>query len=248
MFISYLAFMLAFLFIGTVFTSIISGVIGMGGGVLLLSILSFFLPYELLIPIHGLIQLISNFSRSFYLRKHIKWNFFIPFLIGAPFGVVLVYFVIKNITAPNFYYLLLALFITYVVFKPKRMPSFILSSKQWGVLGFFSAIQGSLIGATGPLIAPFYLRDDISKEEVVATKAAQQIVTHALKIPLFLSLSFSYIPHLEMIVLLSLAAVFGTFLGVKILGKVNEKTFKKVFKVMLIFAAARLYYKFWIGL
>jgi hypothetical protein len=40
-------------------------------------------------------------------------------------------------------------------------------------------------GAVGPLIARFFLRSDISKEELVATKAACQWAGHLVKIPLF---------------------------------------------------------------
>ncbi len=240
--------MLIILAIGAIFTSIVSGIIGMGGGVLLLSIMSFFMVYETLIPIHGVVQLVSNSSRSFYLRKNIRINFLIPFLLGSPFGFIVAYYLIKSIDAPNIYYLFLGLFVTYVVLKPKKMPSFKLKPYQWGILGFFSAIQGSLIGATGPLIAPFFVRDDLSKEEIVATKAAQQILTHALKVPLFLSLGFDYSENLNLILVLSLGALFGTLIGVKILKKVEEKIFRLIFKIMLSLSALRMYYKFYIGI
>ncbi len=239
--------MLIILALGAVFTSIVSGIIGMGGGVLLLSIMSFFMVYETLIPVHGIVQLVSNSSRSYYLRKDIKLSFLIPFLFGSPFGFIVAYYLIKSINTPNIYYLFLGLFVTYVVFKPKRMPSFKLKPYQWGLLGFFSAIQGSLIGATGPLIAPFFVRDDLSKEQIVATKAAQQILTHALKIPLFLTLGFDYTENINLIIILSLAAVLGTLIGVKILKKVDEQIFKLIFKIMLTLSALRMYYKFYLG-
>ena len=72
-----------------VITSIISAIIGMGGGILLLAIMTFFLPIQIAIPIHGIVQLISNSSRVYLLRKHIKWNYFKYFVIGLPIGATL---------------------------------------------------------------------------------------------------------------------------------------------------------------
>lgn len=236
--------MLISLLLGALATSFISGVIGMGGGVLLLSIMTFFLPFQLIVPIHGVVQLISNTSRSWYLRKNILWDFFVPFLFGTPFGLIVSYFLLKNIKGPTWYYLLLGIFITYVIFKPKKFPEIRLRKKGWFLLGIAAAIQGPILGVTGPLLAPFFSRSDIQKENIVATKAVQQIVTHFFKIPLFLSLDFNFLLHSELMALMSLGAIIGTLLGVRFLAKINEAHFKMLFKSVLALAALRLYYKF----
>ena len=103
-------------------TSIISGIIGMGGGVLLISLMSLFLDYKLLIPIHGIVQFVSNSSRCFMLRKHIRKDFFVPFLLGVPLGFMIAYFILKKITQTHYLYLLLAILIFYTIFKPKKLP------------------------------------------------------------------------------------------------------------------------------
>jgi len=211
---------------------------------MLLSLMTFVLPYHLIIPIHGIVQLTSNSSRVWLLRKNVKWDYFFYFFLGTPIGFLIAFNILKNITKPDFYYLILAFFILYVVFKPKRMPQMKLKGFQWTVLGIFSAVQGSVIGATGPLIAPFYIRDDLTKEQIISTKAAQQVITHALKIPLFLSLSFSYTENISTIIGMSSAALLGTYLGVKLLSKFDENIFKKVFKSVLFISALRLIMKF----
>lgn len=231
-----------------ILTSSISAVIGMGGGITLLSILSIVLPYNLLIPIHGAVQLVSNISRTFYLKDNIKWDFALPFLLGTPIGFVIAYFILKELTNPSTYFLILALFILYTIFKPKNIPQIKLKSIGWFILGITAGVQGSLLGATGPLIALFYIRDDLSKEEIIATKAFQQIIVHFLKIPLFLSLSFSYIKHADYLIVLCVSALIGTHFGIKLLSKVDEKFFKILFKSVLFIAALRLIYKFIIHL
>lgn len=231
------------LFITGIFTSVISAIAGMGGGVLLLSAMTLILPFHLIIPIHGVAQLVSNFTRSWYLRSNIRTDFLVPFIFGVPFGLFISFHLLKSITKPSYLYLVLALFILYVVFKPKKLPEIRLKKIGWFILGIGSGIQGSLLGATGPLIAPFYSRSDLRKEEIVSTKAAQQIVTHFSKIPLFLSLDFDYISQFPLILSLVIAAVIGTSVGVGFLKSIPESTFKNIFKFILLIAAIRLIYK-----
>lgn len=234
---------LLFLFMAGIITSAISAIIGMGGGVLLLSALTLFIPYQVLIPLHGIAQLVSNSSRTFFLRKHVKKDIFLPFVLGAPIGFGIAFFAVKSISNPNYYLLILAIFILYTVFKPKKLPAIKLRTQGWFALGIASGLQGALIGATGPLLAPFFIRDDLEKEEIIATKALQQLSIHLFKIPFFLSLSFNYLAYTNEIVILSLAAILGTLIGVNVLKKVDHEIFVKMFKFVLILAAFRLIFK-----
>lgn len=232
----------------TITTSIVSGVIGMGGGVLLITIMTFFLPYQLIIPIHGIVQFISNSSRAWALKSHINWNFALYFILGAPLGYIAAYYILSTIQNSDLYYLLLALFILYVVFKPSSMPEIRLAGIQWSILGFFAGLMGSILGATGPLIAIFYVRSDIDKKQIVSTKAAQQLFIHLFKIPLFIALDFDYLLHLAMISSMAISAIIGTIIGVKILNYVDSKLFVKLYKSVLFISALRLIYKFIEGL
>jgi uncharacterized protein len=102
---------------------------------------------------------------------------------------------------------------------------------------------GPLIGATGPLIAPFFLRDDLTKKEIVATKAIVQMFTHLLKVPLFISLSFSYEEYIFVIIAMVIGALLGTKWGVILLGKTSEILFRRIYTVALGLAAIRLLFK-----
>lgn len=232
--------MLAVLFICALISSIISGIIGMGGGILLLTLMMYALPYQFVIPIHGLIQLTSNSSRSWYLRKHIVRSYFISFLLGAPFGLFVAYNILNNIKDSKWPLFLLSLFIIYVVFKPKKIPEIRLNKYGWFFLGILAGIQGPILGATGPLIAPFFSRSDLKKEEIVATKASLQIVIHFFKLPLFLTLGFNYIEHLDIIITMSIAALLGTYIGVHFLKKIKTEHFQILFKSILLISAVKL--------
>ena len=225
------------------FTSWLAAVIGMGGGIVLLSVMTFFLSWQVLIPIHGLVQLTSNSSRTFFLLRHIDKQLFFPFLLGAPLGGFIGYFFIKELNNPNIPLLMIVGIIVYTLFKPKKLPSLKIPKKLFFVLGFFSGFLGLLVGATGPFLAPFFLRDDLHKENIIATKAICQTVTHIIKIPIFMSLGFPYWEHWLLILSLCLAAIVGTRLGVQTLSKINEGVFRVLYRIALSSAALRILWK-----
>lgn len=235
---------LAILTIVAFATSIISAIIGMGGGILLLSAMTFFMPIQVIIPVHGLIQLISNSTRLLYLKSFIQWRFFFFFILGMPVGAGLAAWLLKGVISESFPYLIITLLIFYAVFKPKRLPHFEIKSWGWTLVGLGAGAAGILAGAVGPLIAPFFIRNDLTKEEIVATKASMQMATHFSKIPVFLSLGFDFGEHSYSILFMAIAAILGTQVGIKILGKVNESVFKKLYKSVLFLSGLRLAYKF----
>lgn len=234
--------------IASFLTAIISAVVGMAGGIVLLSLMTFFMPLTQIVPIHGAVQLVSNSSRAFLLKDRVKWKIIRWYLLGLPIGTVLATYVITKIENPEIAYGLIALIILYVVFKPKKMPALIIP--EWGflilsiVMGFFNP----LIGATGPMQAPFFLRPDWEKEEIVATKAMSQLLGHLLKIPTFLYLGFRYLDYWQLILFMSLGVLVGTKVGVGFLAKIKQKTFILIFKTALLGAALRVLYKMYITL
>ena len=224
-------------------TSTVSGAIGMAGGVLLLSAMTFFITIEAIVPIHGVTQLVSNSSRFFILRKYLRKKLILSFALGLPFGIVPSKYLVESIQSKHYFYLAISLIILLSVFKPKKIR-FDIPEKSFFFIGVVVGFLGLFVGATGPFIAPFFLNNDYKKEEVVANKACIQTLGHLIKIPAFISLGFDYSQYLDLIILMIIAAIIGTKLGVFMLGKINETFFSKVFKGALIFAAFRLLFNF----
>lgn len=223
-------------------TSIISAIAGMGGGILLLSIMTFFFPYHALVPVHGIAQIVSNFSRAFLLRSHINKKMFYIYALGVPFGAALSIYLIKSIENPDAALILIGFLLLYTVFKPKKLPPIMIPIWAFFFLGVLCGTLGILIGAIGPLIAPFMLRTDLKKENIIATKASFQIVTHLMKIPSFLYLGFNYIEYIVPILLLIICPFLGTNIGIKILKNIDEKKFRLIFKAALLMAALRIFF------
>ena len=81
----------------------------------------------------------------------------------------------------------------------------------------------------------------IAKENVIANKAACQMITHLTKIPLFIYLfDVNYRDELNMLFPLIIAVFIGTNFGKKILSFIPEELFKKLFRIALFIIALRL--------
>ena len=79
-------------------TSSISAVLGMGGGIILLSVMAIIIPEGYtVVALHGIIQLVSNFTRSFVFRQHIKKDIVRQYLPGALLGLSLSSLIIFNL-------------------------------------------------------------------------------------------------------------------------------------------------------
>ncbi len=237
------AISLAFIALASTLTALLSGFLGMAGGIILLAILTVLLPFPLVVPIHGAAQLFSNTFRVFLLRQYVHRKILFFFFAGAPFGTLISIKIIKSVKNPEIFLIGVALVIFYALFKPKKLPTF--SIPPWGFLfvGIFTGVMGPLIGATGPFQALFYLRNDLKKEQIVATKSATQVVIHFLKIPAFIHLSFDYKEHGKLILLLAVTGLIGTKIGVKLLGKIKENYFRFLYRTALFLSALRILYK-----
>lgn len=219
-----------------------SGTIGMGGGLLLLAFMGQYFPLQTLIPVHSYVQLGSNFSRSIMSVKFINRRITWLFAGGSIFGAVLGIFFgnrVFYLNESNYYKLVLGIFILIITFF--KLPSF---KKQflfkWPIVGALSTFLGIFVGATGPLIAPFYLNDQLEKESLVATKAACQVFTHLFKIFSFTWLGFSVIAYCKILALLFLAVVIGNYIGKKILGKIPDYWFFVIFKGLILVLSLRM--------
>jgi uncharacterized membrane protein YfcA len=205
--------------------------------------MTFFLPLNIIIPIHGVVQLISNSSRCWFLKNHINTKIFLYFSLGAPFGMALAVYLIKQLPYPKLFMSLLVISILYVLFKPKKMPSLIIPFWGFTFVGVLVGFFGPLIGATGPFLASFFLRDDFKKEEIVATKASVQMMGHLVKIPAFYHLAFPFKDYSLTIILMCIAGIIGTKVGVKLLGKIEDQYFRLLYKIALFAAVLRMIYK-----
>jgi uncharacterized membrane protein YfcA len=235
---------LALLVLVALATSVLSAVVGMAGGIVLLTIMLLYLEPLAAIPLHGVIQLVSNGSRAYIQRRHVDWALagryavlLIPF--GAA-GMPVAYALPASLTKG-----LIGAFVLGATWRPGWLmlgthPENTRPKLRFFALGGVVGFLNVLIGATGPLIAPFFLNLGLTRQALVGTKAACQMLGHLAKLLLFGIAGFAYGDWGLLLGTMSVAVVVGTWLGSRLLEKVNEQLFTWLFKGVLTLVALRL--------
>ena len=94
--------------------------------------------------------------------------------------------------------------------------------------------MNTLAGVAGPLLDVFFVRTDMTRQQIVATKSATQSVSHIIKMvfwsaPLILATQApndATFPPLWLILVAAPTAMSATWLGKQILQRMNDTNFQ----------------------
>lgn len=227
-----------FLGIVTFLTSTIAGVVGIGGGMMLIAILPSFLPLNALIPVHGLTQMTSNFSRAVFGYKDVQYEVIPKFLIGSLFGIG-IFATIINLLSLEYVPLFIGAYILLSLWSVKFNEK-IKKFENYYVIGFFQTGLSIIVGATGPLTMTLLLKDYKDKDKVVATSAALMSITHILKVFVFIYFGFVFFDYIQIIIAMIIGAILGSWAGTKLRNKIDGKKFTVILKILLSFLALKI--------
>lgn len=225
-------------------TSMLSAIVGMAGGITLLSVMLLVLEPLVAIPLHGVVQLVSNSSRTVVQREHLRWDIIWPYsILLLPMGF-LGLFVAQALPA-TVLRLLIGLFVLAATWLPSLLllgthPERLMPQRRFFVLGGVVGALNVTIGATGPLIAPFFLDLGLTRFALIGTKAACQSLGHLAKLVVFGVAGFAFAEYWQLLLMLSVMVVVGTWLGSKLLHRVSEKLFVALYRTVLTLIALRL--------
>ena len=68
------------------------------------------------------------------------------------------------------------------------------------------------------------------------------MLVHFTKIPVFLYLGFDYLEYWSLILVLFVTAMIGTYSGLKVLDRISQELFLKIFKVILLAVSLKVAY------
>ena len=213
----------------------------MAGGTLLLSVLSLFYDPTATIALHGLLQVFANLSRVIIFIRSVSWKHVGYFVLlsvpGAYLGAS-----IRAVFSPHVLKAMLGLLIIYVALKPKSKSGQVDSNPFIFIpLGFTSGFLGMIIGVTGPLLAPFFLKAGLTKEVFVSTKALCQFVVQIIKVIIFATiLSFDYTQYQSELVVMTCTIFIGTFASKTVIRHISERNFVLILKVILCVLGGKL--------
>jgi uncharacterized membrane protein YfcA len=211
----------------TVFlTSLLSGIFGMAGGLILLWVLLFLYPVGTAIAIHGVIQMVSNGSRAWFSRAYVDYKILGILCLGVCTSAALLFFVAYT---PNLVVVLIGVgLMPILVWLPVKRLQLDASRPSHAFLG--GLLSGALtisVGVAGPTVDIFFIRTQMDRRKIIATKASIQTLSHATKIVFYWDAA-SNLPVQDWISLLVAVplAVLGARAGNRILQKMTDANFR----------------------
>jgi uncharacterized membrane protein YfcA len=221
----------AVLLLVVLITSTVSGVFGMAGGLMLMGALTLAMPVSAAMVTHGAVQFVSNGWRAFLHRAHIRWPIIAVYAAGSLTAGALLALISYDPTKA-WVYLMLGL-VPGLAWIPKQIFRLDAARPAHALAcGFSVTGLNVLAGVSGPLLDVFFVRTDLSRHQIVATKAATQALAHTAKIifygaPLIGHLSTSGMPPPWFFALAAPLAMLGAYLGGLVLNRLSDKNFLK---------------------
>jgi len=209
-------------------TAFLSSIFGMLGGLILMGVLVSLMQVGPAMILHGLIQMTSNGYRAWLNRKDINWKTVGTLFIGNVLAMVILFFIAF---VPDRITVLLALgILPYIAWAMPSNFAFDVTKTPVGIAAGIVVVGTNLLaGVGGPLLDVFFQRVEMTRHQVVATKAVAQFLGHVSKVIFFGGLAASSSsenwPTFWLLILAMAVSVMGTTLGKKVLDKINDRTF-----------------------
>ncbi len=226
-------------------TAAMTAAFGLGGGSLMIAVMSLLLPAAIVVPVHGAVQLGANGGRAFFRRAHIQWQFVGWFILGSALGA-LAGGRVATLLPEAWFKGAIALFLLYSLWAPKpeidgRGP---LSTT---IAGAFTSAIGMIVGISGPLVITF-LRNLKERRQIVGTHAFLMTGQNSFKLLSFMLFGFAFSDYLPLILAMIVSGLFGTVFGGFLLDRLPEKLFRVAFRIIITVVALDLGRRAFFGL
>lgn len=227
----------------TFITSMISGVFGMAGGMILKVVFLNVLTVNASMIIHALIQMVANGWRCLIWRKHIVWGVLPPYFWGIGIGIALVSF-IHYVPSAATVLIIMGIIPIFCILFSRFIQLSIENKKQTVVASTILTFIQMTTGVIGPLLDLLYNTSTLTRQQIVSTKAFSQTIMHFIRIcyysvliPLLLGASAEGWPeglNLWIATLFIVASIAGTSAAAPIVQRMNDKKFKFYSKVIIL--------------
>ena len=242
----------AFAVIGTtiVFSSFVSGVFGMAGGLVLLGVLLAYFDVATGMILFSIIQLFAAGWRVVQWRSYVLWPIFGWYLAGAVLAFAGMW-MIAFVPDKAMVYLALGL----MPFVVEALPASLRPSIEWRGVPFLTGVVTTIVqilaGVGGLLLDIFFQKSTLDRKTTNATKAVAQTSSHIGRALYFGSLSGVGDLPLWATAPAILLAIAGTSLAPIVIERMSDHGFRQwtrvvIFAISVIYLA-RAAWLFWQG-
>ncbi|MFT9386609.1 TSUP family transporter [Acetobacter sp.] len=222
----------------------ISAVSGGGAGLILIPLLGLVLPGGAVPAALSIGTAASSAARILSFWKVIRWDVVRHFAPTALPFAALGTWVLSRVN-PVYLSLLLGLFLVGnlpLLFRPVRMQGNTgpVRPVSLHLLGAAAGFISGFTGAVGLLFNGFYYRLGLRKEEIVATRAANEILLHILKIILYAVFGLLSVRAMTAGVVVATAAILSSVLIRYLLPYLHDRLFRHVGHVAMVAAGVTM--------
>ena len=222
-----------------VFSSFLSGVFGMAGGMVLLGVLLIYLDVATAMILFSIIQFVSNGWRAVHWRMFVRWRIFFMYVAGSLLAFACMRFV-EFVPDKGTVYLLLG----GMPFVIEALPKWMRPNIEWRGVPFLSGIVITLIqffsGVGGLILDIFFQKSGFDRKTVMGTKSVAKTFSNILRALYFGSLVGTgdiSVAHVGPSIVL---AILGSVLAPMVIERMTDHGYRQ-WSRWVIFAIATVY-------
>jgi uncharacterized membrane protein YfcA len=231
---------------GTFFAALVAGLGGFAFGIVAAGIWLYILtPLQTATLIMGLGLVVQGYS-VWKLRDALSWSRLAPLLIGSVFGVPLGVFALAH-ADPRYVRLsigvVLVLFSLYGLLRPAIKPVKAASLPADLGVGFFNGVLGGATGLAGIIVVIWSQLRGWTKDQQRTVFQPVGVATFAMSAAWLGGQGSISHDLLQLFVVALPVLLAGTWLGLKLYGRLNEVQFRKLVLVLLLASGAVLLFR-----
>jgi uncharacterized membrane protein YfcA len=216
-----------------VFTSFLSGVFGMAGGMILLGVLLNYFDVATAMILFSIIQLFANGWRALQWRSYVLWPIFGWYVAGAAISFAGMW-TIAFVPDKAMVFLMLGL----MPFAIEALPAAARPNIEWRGVPFLTGVATTVIqilaGVGGMFLDIFFQKSMLDRKTTNATKAVTQSFSHVVRALYFGSLSGIGDVPLWATGPAILLAIGGTSLAPSVIERMTDHGFRQWTRVIIL--------------
>lgn len=230
------------LLVGSFLATLIGSVVGIGGGFIILGVLSVLLPISILVPVLAAILASIDLSRAIAFRAHLYKPIFYPFTIGCFFGVAAGTALFISLPEKIIGTGLVVLILMTLLFPKGKQFNGLKQPYIW--IGIVHSFLSTIFGYGG-LFQSSILRSNLINLQLTATLATSFLMLELLKISFYVMHGFNYGPYLNIIITAACGAIPASLIGRKFAGKIGERFYRVAQKLIIGIIVISILVKVW---
>jgi len=232
----------ALLLLGSFMATLTGSLLGIGGGFIILGLLSSLFPISVMIPLLAGVLACIDLSRAIAFRAHLQISIFHCFVIGCVIGVIggsiLFISLPEKVIGTG-----LGLLILLSLLEPSNLIRWKFKYPfVW--IGTIHSFLSSMFGYGG-LLQAVLIRTPLGNLQITATLATCFLILELLKVSSYAIGGFDYQPYIGVIVASVCGAIPASIIGKRLAHRVSQKLYRTVQKIIIVLIASNILFKVW---